>query len=94
MEISLIELTERFERDYKRLPPELQRLAKEIIKNQLKPWPSKKALRHHTLSGYKPTIHKIDITPNHSHQITFWLDGSVARLLRIGSHKEIDRQPN
>jgi mRNA-degrading endonuclease YafQ of YafQ-DinJ toxin-antitoxin module len=93
MPIRQIELTERFKKDFKRLPREIAEQAKAIIRDDIVPWPTKKALRHHTLSGHKPTIHKVDVTPNKAYQITFSIDGDVARLLRVATHGEIDRSP-
>ncbi len=51
-------------------------------------------LRLHALKGYpKPTIFKIDVRPDKSWQITFEMDGTEAVLLRLGTHKELDRNP-
>jgi mRNA-degrading endonuclease YafQ of YafQ-DinJ toxin-antitoxin module len=93
MALRQIELTERFKKDFKRLPREVAKLAQEIIRDHVMPWPTKGSLRHHTLSGYTPPIHKIDVMPNKAYQITFWVDGDTARLLRIATHGDIDRNP-
>lgn len=93
MPIATIELTERFKRDFKRLDPVLQLRVQDILADQLIPWPTRGALRHHTLSGIKPPVHVLDVVGNHSHQITFQLNGDVATLLRVGTHREIDRTP-
>lgn len=93
MPIAKIELTDRFKRDFKRLDPALQLRVETILTEQLIPWPTRGTLRHHTLSGIKPPVHVLDVVGNHSHQITFQLDGDVAKLLRVGTHREIDRRP-
>ncbi len=87
------EPTNRFRRDYKRLDPQLQAKVDEAIQ-ALIPWPTNRAYRHHTLGGYTPPVHVIDVTTNHSHQLSFIIvDGTVARLLRVATHREIDRSP-
>lgn len=93
MLIVSIELTGRFKRDFKRLDAALQRRIEAILQDDLMPWPGRGSLRHHTLSGFRPTVHVIDVAGNHSHQITFVLNGGVAKLLRVASHVEIDRDP-
>jgi hypothetical protein len=56
------------------------------------PWA--KSLRLHQLTGYaKPAIWKIDVYANHSWQITFEMEGTTARLVRLATHKKIDRDP-
>lgn len=84
--------TQRFQRDFRKLDEPLRLAVAQALKDLLND-PVPKALRHHTLSGYRPTIHVVDVTRNHSHQITFECDGTTAVLLRIGTHKEIDRLP-
>ena len=93
MPIASIEFTDRFKRDFKRLDAVLQRRVEKILAEQLIPWPGRGSLRHHTLSGPYPPVHVIDVMGNHSHQVTFRMDGDTARLLRVGTHREIDRSP-
>jgi hypothetical protein len=46
------------------------------------------------LQGYgKPTLYKFDVFPNKSWQVSFELDGTTAVLMRICTHKEMDRRP-
>lgn len=91
--LSEVQLTDRFKRDFKKLDSQLQARVEEIIRDELFPWPTRRSLRHHTLSGYRPPIHVLDVTTNHSHQLTFECDGSIAKLLRVGTHKQIDGDP-
>lgn len=93
MQLARIDLTERFKKDFKKLPPEVARRVQDIIRDDLMPWPSKKSLRHHSLSGHKPTVHSIDVLPNKSYKMTFEISGDAARLLRVATHREIDREP-
>jgi mRNA-degrading endonuclease YafQ of YafQ-DinJ toxin-antitoxin module len=56
--------------------------------------PSARSLRLHPLTGYgKPMIWKIDVFSNHCWQVTFELESGVAQLKRLGTHKQIDRNP-
>lgn len=92
MAITCFERTVRFQREFKKLDPQLQAKVKKALEGLLQnPFP--KALRHHTLNGYCPTVHVVDVTPNHAYQITFnWL-GEKAILLRVGTHRHIDENP-
>ena len=92
MRVTALRRTERFEREFKRLDDQLQDAVRKALKELLNS-PIPKALRHHTLGGHRPTIHVIDATRNHSHQVTFEVNGTEAILLRIATHKEIDRLP-
>jgi hypothetical protein len=52
------------------------------------------SLRCHSLSGYgKPSLFSIDVFTNHSWKMTFTMDGTVAELRRLATHKSIDRDP-
>lgn len=88
----VVELSERFRKDYRRLDPNTQCAADDAIR-KLYEDPIPGALRHHTLGGHKPKIHVIDVRANHAHQITFHWDGNTIRLLRIGTHRQIDAAP-
>lgn len=82
-----------FQNDYKSLPDEIKDAFKEAYRLLLQD-PQPKKLRLEKLSGYKrPGIYTIHITANHSHKLSFELDGPVAVLRRIGTHKDIDRKP-
>lgn len=91
--ITGLDRTDGFERAIKRLPPEIQQSAKDALKALLT-HPTPKSIRFHKLSGYKnPALYTIDASGNHSYKISFELSGSIAILRRIGTHKEIDRNP-
>lgn len=56
--------------------------------------PDARSLRFHALKGYgKPTIYKFDVFSNKSWQVSFELDGTTAVLMRVCTHKEMDRRP-
>lgn len=80
-----------FEKDIKGLPAdtltEIKNSLKKLIEN-----PKSGKLRLKTVTGSKkPKIYAIHVTGNHTHKITFELDGTTAILRRFGTHREIDR---
>jgi len=85
--------TERFKRQLLGLPIDLQRAAREALKDlQRDPVPNSR--RMHSLSAYgRPLIYTIDVTTNKSHKISFHLEGTIAVLRRVSTHKAIDRDP-
>ena len=94
LQIDALQRTERFDKDFSALDQGLKKLTGECLRLLMRN-PRAKSLRTHTLQGgSKPTIYKIDVAPNHSYQVTFILEGSLAVLLRVGSHKQIDRHPS
>lgn len=85
--------TPRFDRDIRSAPPEVRRAASDAL-NTLKANPHAKSLRLHPLKGFgKPQVWKIDVLANHAWQITFELEGDVAKLCRLARHKRIDNDP-
>jgi hypothetical protein len=40
-----------------------------------------------------PKVSTIDVLPNKSYKISFKIDGTVAILRRVATHKTIDRTP-
>lgn len=93
VQITQIFYTEKFKQDFKKLPPSLQEKVKEVLK-ELMTHPRPRSLRFEKLNGIKnPSVFTIHVTSNHSHKVSFALDGSRAILRRIGTHKLIDRSP-
>lgn len=83
-----VERKDSFKSDFKKLPPEIQQHVIRAIQGLVRdPIPAR--LRFEKQGGYY-TIH---VTSNHSHKLSFELDGDLARLRRVGTHKEIDRAP-
>lgn len=91
--ITAIDRKKRFDRDIKRLQPQVLTATKEAIDDLFKvPIPAMRRL--HSLSGYRnPKIFTIDVFPNKSYKISLEIDGGVATLRRVATHKEIDAEP-
>ncbi len=84
--------TEAFKKDFSRLAPEIQKLAKECIDDILKdPIPGVRRPHNVTPRGKKPTVYTADVTDNKAYKLSFHMDGRVAVLRRVGTHKSIDR---
>lgn len=82
-----------FQNSYKALSDDIKQAFKDAYPLLLEfPQPSK--LRLHGLTGIRnPKVYTIDITTNHSHKLSFELNGDIAVFRRIGTHKDIDRKP-
>lgn len=91
--ITKISFSEKFKDQYGKLSPDIKDQAKESIVDLAKdPRPAR--IRFEKLTGYKnPSIYTIHATRNHSHKISFELNGTEALLRQIATHKEIDRRP-
>ena len=65
-----------------------------IIEHLIGKPPFPKKLHFEKLTGYsKPNIFTIHVTANNSHKASFEMIGDVALFRKIGTHKEIDRNP-
>ena len=85
--------TPSFDADVRAAPPDVVADATAALKKLMQN-PGAGSLRLHALSGYpKPTIYKIDVRADRSWQITFELDGTTAVMLRLATHKVMDRRP-
>ena len=84
----------RFTRDYKRLPPDIQREVDNCLRDLGKqPVPAMRRLHRISPAGQRPQIFSVDVLPNKAYKISFELDGPHAVLRRVGTHQEIDRLP-
>lgn len=91
--VKTTDYTDRFKREFKGLSHDLKAAVKEAT-DLLKTNPHSSRLRLEKLNGYKnPSIYTIHVTSNHSHKISFELQGTHAVLRRIATHKQIDRDP-
>lgn len=91
--IKSFDYSDSFSRDVGRAPEDVVEASKDALK-KLKEHAAAGSLRLHPLKGYgMPTIFKIDVLANCSWQLTFELDGDVAILRRLATHKQIDRRP-
>ena len=90
--IQRIERTDAFKRDFKRLNLQLQKMVEEAIRDLVKdPVPASR--RFHAIVAGRPKVYSIDVTGNKSHKISLELQGSTCTLRRVGTHREIDRNP-
>jgi len=89
--VKQLSTTSRFDKQFKKLPPEIQRLVPQKLEGLLaNPRPA--GLRFEKLKGYaRPDIYTIHITGNY--KISFEVAGSLVILRCIGNHNEIDRLP-
>lgn len=80
-----------FQRQFKKLPQDIQKILPDIFRDLLKnPRPS--GLRFEKLKGYKkPDIYTVHITGNY--KLSFEINGSDAKLRCVGNHNDIDRRP-
>jgi mRNA-degrading endonuclease YafQ of YafQ-DinJ toxin-antitoxin module len=86
-----VAFTDRFKRDYKALPTDIRHQVDECIRDLAKdPIPTSR--RAHCIDrASKPKIFSVDVTSNKAWKLSFQLEGQVATLRRVGTHKEIDR---
>ena len=90
MRIDCFSESDGFKARYRKLPQDIRALVGPALK-LLKENPSAKKLRLHPLSGYDPKLWKIDLLPNRSWQLAFYLEGTKAVLCFVGTHKDADR---
>lgn len=83
--------TDRFKRDFKGLPPDLRAQAEACIKDFMRdPLPASR--RPHRINSTTPKIFSMDLNGNKTHKITFTIEDGTATLMRIDTHKGIDRR--
>ena len=89
--IMQLSLSPRFEKQYKKLPPEIKAAVPEKLNDLLKqPFPA--GLKFEKLKGYRrPDIYTIHINGNY--KISIEIEGAVAKLRCVGNHNDIDRSP-
>lgn len=82
-----------FKRSFSKLPNDIKELTLTALEKLLLD-PQPKRLRLEKLKGNnKPPIYTIHVTPNHSHKLSFEINGDMAILRRVDTHKVIDRTP-
>ncbi|NIE68211.1 hypothetical protein [Burkholderia sp. Ax-1719] len=93
MAIESVQFTARFQKEYKALSHELRDEVDQVLRDLLKN-PIPPGRRFHSLGGYKnPKLYTIDVTVNRAYKISLELDGTLATLRRVATHKQIDRKP-
>ena len=89
-----IRVTDSFKRDYDRLSEDLQGAVKQCLMDlEMEVVPQSRRLHSVSPKGKKPTVYSADVTSNKSHKLTFQIDGRVAVLRRVATHRQIDRTP-
>lgn len=77
----------------KALPPDILLAAQEAIRDLLR-HPIRATRRLHPLRGYRnPKVYTIDVLSNHCYKISLEIQGDVANLRRVDTHKMIDNAP-
>lgn len=79
-----------FQKKFEKLKPNIKEGVTAALK-KFKKNPEAAALRLHRLSDVEPPIWKIDVFPDRSWQIAMIIEGNLCTLLRVGTHKEMDR---
>jgi hypothetical protein len=89
--IRRIQWTERFKKAYKSLSPEIQREVHDVLLDLVKEYvPNSRRMA--PLGGYKnPKVFVVHVTSNHSHKMSFEIQGDPAILRTVDTHKAIDK---
>lgn len=89
--LTKLQMTKRFEKDFKALSRDQQDLVEAKLKDLLRN-PRPPGLRFEKLKGYsRPDIYTIHVTGNY--KISLELVGNLGILRRVGTHNAIDRAP-
>lgn len=89
-----IKLVPRFISEYQALSMDIRREADACISEFLRdPLPNARRPHVVTSRGMKPMIYTMDVTKNKAYKLSFIVKGNVAVLLRVGTHKVLDRDP-
>lgn len=87
-----IELSRRFVKDFRGLPPDIRRAVVQCIEDfERDPLPESRRPHSVTPKGQRPIIYTLDVTPNKSHKLSFEVVDDVVIVRRVGTHKQIDR---
>jgi hypothetical protein len=89
-----IKLVPRFISEYQSLSIDMRRETDACI-SEFRRDPLPNARRPHvvTFRGVKPMIFTMDVTKNKAYKLSFIIKGKVAVLLRVGTHKVLNRDP-
>ncbi len=88
-----VQMTAAFQRDYQRLAPNIQEEVNRCVLDVETRDPLPAGRRPHSVTprGVKPTIYTLDVTANKAYKLSFHLDGHIAILRRVATHRQIDR---
>lgn len=83
-----------FERDLKALPRDIREQVMGCIEDVGQvPIPQSRRPHAVTPKGQRPVIYTVDVTGNKSHKMSYMIRENVVYLLRVGTHKMLDRDP-
>lgn len=89
-----VKMSDRFMKDFESLSPDLKLCAIECLEDFGREFlPNARRPHSVTSKGVKPTIFTMDVTRNKSHKLSYLVKGNVAFLLRLDTHRSIDRDP-
>lgn len=88
--IAVFEFALSFKKAFEKLKPNVREGVTKALK-KFKKNPDASSLRLHRLSDVVPPIWKIDVFSDKSWQIAMRIEGDKCTLLRIGTHKDMDR---
>lgn len=87
-----VRITDTFAACYAKLPTEIRSEVELCVRDlQKEPVPGSRRLHSISPRGKRPIIYSVDVLPNKSYKLTFHIEGRVAVLRRVGTHKQIDR---
>lgn len=84
----------KFQKDFDALSADIQKKVLECLLDFNKdPLPVSRRPHSVTNRGERPAIYTMDVTSNKSYKMSFKIEEGVAFLLRVGTHKTLDRDP-
>ena len=83
------EYSDTFDKTYGKAPDNVKEQVQECLKKIIRG--DVGSLRIHRLNNYKPPVFKFDVFPNKSWQVAFHREGDNYKLLRLGTHKYMDK---
>lgn len=88
-----VRMPDEFVAAYLKLAPDVRAAVGECI-NDLERDPIPSSRRPHSVTprGQRPVIYTVDVFSNKSYKLSYHIEGRVAVLRRVGTHKQIDRR--
>ncbi|GAA6121446.1 hypothetical protein Acidovoranil_35510 [Acidovorax sp. FG27] len=89
-----IRFAPRFLRDFKGLPDDIAKEVDPCLRDLVSvPIPVGRRPHSVTPRGQRPAIHTVDLLANKSWKLSYMWQGPVIWVLRVATHKELDRDP-
>lgn len=87
-----LKATQSFIKDYQRLSPDIRQAVDQCLKDlERDPIPASRRAHSVSAKGERPKVFTVDVMSNKSYKLSFSLEGSMAMLRRVATHREIDR---